>query len=190
MDDSGENVVKAYYTLPLKSIIKWIIMCLAWICLGVHVLTRHIISDIILHKARPRLTDGSLPVPLPELVWLHGAHLGHDRLPQWVLSGRHSSPPRVCGRGCVCQALYSSCVLATCPSAGLLFGESGGSGHCHPLTHCSAWGLMLFALFTICRRVALTFIPSFLPFTSPSVPLCSGGPAPWWMMWFICHHWH
>lgn len=150
-------------------------MGLARICLNVHVLTRHSILSIIFPRARLCLADGSLPVLLPELVLQHSAHLCTDPCQSWVLSSHRSSPPRVC-----VLAPGFSCVLVTWPSAGLLHGESGGSGHCHPLTHC-------FALFTICRSVVLVFIPSFLPFTSPSVPLCAGGPALWWMAWSICH---
>lgn len=77
------------------------------------------------------------------------------------------------------------------PQLACSMGSPVGAGHCHPLTHCSAGGLKLFALFffflTICRRVTLTFIPSSLPFTSPYVPLLAGGPALWWMAWVICH---
>lgn len=62
-----------------------------------------------------------------------------------------------------------------------------GAGAVILLTQCAARGLKLFAFFAICRRVALTLVPSFSPFTSPSVPLNAGGPALWWMAWFVCH---
>lgn len=38
------------------------------------------ILNLIFHIARLRLADGSLPVLLPELVLLHGTHLGIDPL--------------------------------------------------------------------------------------------------------------
>lgn len=67
-----------------------------------------------------------------------------------------------------------------------------------PLTWLALWGLgweralsssdsLLCLRFKAFLYHLLECYSFFLSFTSPSVPLCAGGPSLWWMAWSICH---
>lgn len=149
MIDSGENVVKALLHITHCSFIAssdglsnvpsqhW------WALLGFVLVCMFWQGNVQRYFSHSKASFGRRVTPRPSASACFAAWYSSRPWSTQAVGFKWSSlaPTQDVWKGCVCQALHFSCVLATCPSSGLLRGESSGSGHCHPLTHCFARGL-------------------------------------------------